>query len=287
MSTAKTWRQKSRTEHCLDIILSFFDVEGNYFTVLAYRYTTILSAQLINFWAIVVVVVISFTLLKVRYHWAQVIGILTCIAGLGLLLGSDRITGANNYGASNQLKGDLFALAGATFYGFANVYEEWLVSGRPLYEVIGQLAFWAMIINGVQAGIFDRSSFRAAVWNAKVGGYLTGYTLILTLFYSLVPILYRLASAAFQNISLLTANFWGVIVGIQVFHLTVHWLYPIAFVLIMVGHFIYYLGKGVLGETHKAWLGENQERGINGVFTARRKIERSRGMVGSESAGVV
>lgn len=31
-------------------ILAFFDVEGNYFTVLAYRYTTILSAQLINFW---------------------------------------------------------------------------------------------------------------------------------------------------------------------------------------------------------------------------------------------
>lgn len=32
------------------LILAFLDVEGNYFTVLAYRYTTILSAQLINFW---------------------------------------------------------------------------------------------------------------------------------------------------------------------------------------------------------------------------------------------
>ncbi|OAP53890.1 hypothetical protein AYL99_11912 [Fonsecaea erecta] len=36
------------------IILAIFDVEGNYFTVLAYRHTTILSAQLVNFWAIVV-----------------------------------------------------------------------------------------------------------------------------------------------------------------------------------------------------------------------------------------
>jgi len=49
-------------------ILAFFDVEGNYFVVLAYRYTTILSAQLINFWAIVIVVVISFFFLRVRYH---------------------------------------------------------------------------------------------------------------------------------------------------------------------------------------------------------------------------
>jgi solute carrier family 35 protein F1/2 len=185
---------------------------------------------------------------------------------------------------------------GATFYGFDNVYEEWFVSGRPLYEVIGQLGFWGMIINGVQAGIFDRSSFDTAVWNSKVGGYLTGYTLILFVFYSLVPVLYRFASAAFQNISLLTGNFWGVIIGIQVFHLHVHWMYPIAFTLIMVGHFVYYFGKGVMGEAAKAWLGENQEKGIDGFGSARRRlrvareegiVNGTRGQEGTESMGVV
>ena len=278
------------------IILSFFDVEGNYFTVLAYRYTTILSAQLINFWAIVIVVILSFTILKVRYHWAQVLGIFICIGGMGMLLGSDYITshGGTSSGVSrsHQLKGDLFAVAGATFYGFSNVYEEWFVSGRPLYEVIGQLAFWAQLINGVQTAIFDRHSFHSATWNGAVAGYLTGYTLILTIFYSLVPVLYRFASAAFQNISLLTGNFWGVIIGIQVFHLSVHWMYPIAFTLIMVGHFVYYLGKGVLGEAKKAWLGENQEKGIDGFGSAKRKMRKMnagvpRGEEGTISAGVV
>ena len=43
-----------RLTYFVDIILAFLDVEGNYFTVLGFRYTTILSAQLINFWAIVV-----------------------------------------------------------------------------------------------------------------------------------------------------------------------------------------------------------------------------------------
>jgi solute carrier family 35 protein F1/2 len=131
-----------------DIILSFCDVEGNYFTVLAYRYTTILSAQLISFWAIVIVVTISFLFLKVRYHWAQVGGILVCVGGTGLLIASDHITGANggDVTSGNQLKGDLFALAGATFYGFSNVAEEFLVSERPLYEVVGQLGFWGTII---------------------------------------------------------------------------------------------------------------------------------------------
>jgi solute carrier family 35 protein F1/2 len=109
-------------------ILAFCDVEGNYFTVLAYRYTTILSAQLINFWAIAVVVLISLIFLKVRYHFAQYAGILICCGGLGLLVASDHITGSNGGQAQNAVKGDLFALLGASFYGFTNVFEEFWAS---------------------------------------------------------------------------------------------------------------------------------------------------------------
>ena len=97
-------------------ILAFCDVEGNYFTVLAYRYTTILSAQLINFWAIAVVVAISMIFLKVRYHIAQYAGILICCGGLGLLVASDHISGSNGGQALNAVKGDLFALLGASLY---------------------------------------------------------------------------------------------------------------------------------------------------------------------------
>jgi solute carrier family 35 protein F1/2 len=254
-------------------ILAFCDVEGNYFTVLAYRYTTILSAQLINFWAIAVVVLISLIFLKVRYHIAQYAGILICCGGLGLLVASDHITGSNGGQAANAVKGDLFALLGASFYGFTNVFEEFLVSKRPLYEVLGQLSFWAIPINGVQAAIFDRAGFRTAAWNSKVGGYLTGYTLILTVFYSGAPIVFRMASAAFFNIGLLTGNFWGVVVGVKVFGLTIHWMYPIAFVLIMVGHFVYFGTEGVLGEARKPWLGENQEGGSDGIGTAKRRVD--------------
>lgn len=269
----KRWTQLLWKDGWRYFILAFCDVEGNYFTVLAYRYTTILSAQLINFWAIAVVVVISLIFLKVRYHIAQYIGILICCGGLGMLVASDHITGSNGGQAVDAVKGDLFALLGATFYGLSNVFEEFLVSKRPLYEVIGQLAFWAMPINGVQAAIFDRHQFKKATWNGKVGGYLTGYTLILSWFYSGAPIVFRMASAAFFNIGLLTGNFWGVVVGTQVFHLKIHWMYPIAFVLIMGGHFVYYGTEGVLGEARKPWLGENQEGGDDGLGTARRQLE--------------
>lgn len=267
------WAQLVLRDGWKYIILAFCDVQGNYFIVLAYRYTTILSAQLINFWAIVVVVIVSFLALRVRYHWAQIVGILVCIGGMGVLIASDHLTGSDADAASDQVKGDLFALLGATFYGLTNVAEEYLVSKRPIYEVLGQLSLYGMVIMGVQAAIFDRDSFRSAVWNSDVGGYLAGYTLCLSLFYSLAPLLFRLASAAFFNISLLTANFWGVVIGIEVLHLSIHWMYPIAFVLIMLGQIVYYLGRRVLGESRKPWLGRNQENGVAGIGTARRKID--------------
>lgn len=146
-------------------------------------------------------------------------------------------------------------LLAATFYGFSNVTEEFLVSKRPLYEVVGQIGFWGILINGVQAAIFDRNQFKDAVWDGKVGGYIIGFTICLFTFYSLAPILFRMASAAFFNISLLTANFWGLLIGLRVFGYTIFWLYGVAFVCIIVGLLIYYVLCDVLGESKKPWLG--------------------------------
>ncbi|PYI15697.1 DUF914 domain membrane protein [Aspergillus japonicus CBS 114.51] len=265
----KKWFRMLYTDCWKYFILSFLDVEGNYFMVLAYRYTSLLSAELFSFWTIIVIVIISFIFLRVRYHITQYLGIFLACGGLGLLIASDYLRGAN-YAASNKVKGDLFALLASTIYAFSNLFEEFMVSKRPMYEVIGQMGFWGMWINGVQCAIFDRSSFHGATWNGKVGGYIAGYTIVLFIFYTLAPIMFRLSSATFFNISMLTMNFWGLIIGIQVFHYSVHFLYPIAFVLIVVGLFVYFIKESKMGEAAKPWLGENQELGVDGVGTARR-----------------
>ncbi|GAW16369.1 hypothetical protein ANO14919_057950 [Xylariales sp. No.14919] len=252
-------------------VLSFLDVEGNYFTVLAYNYTNILSAQLINFWAIVIVVIVSFLLLRVRYKPFQILGILVCVGGTGVLLASDHIQGTNGGPGVDLLKGDLFALLGATIYGLTNTFEEWFVSKRPAYEVLGFLGFFGVFINGVQAAIFDRHSLQTGDFTGPVIGYIVGYTLALTLFYSIVPFVLRIASAAFFNISLLTGNFWGTIIGVRVFGYTIHFLYPIAFVLIIVGQLTYFLAGSALGDSKKPWLGDAQEGGVAGFGTAKLK----------------
>lgn len=247
------------------------------------------QAQLINFWAIVVVVIISFTVLRVRYRWTQILGILICIGGMGILIGSDHLNGINGGNPSTRVKGDLFAAAGATFYGLSNCFEEWFVSKRPLYEVLGMLGVFGVIINGITAAIFDRNQFAEAVWDGQVAGYLVGFTLALCLFYSLAPIVFRMASAAFFNISLLTGSFWGVAIGVRVFGYSIHFMYPIAFVLILLGLIVYFLVGTTLGESKKPWLGQSQEEGVSGVGTAKRKAlkEARRDGVISEGAGRV
>lgn len=284
------WRKAARvavTDGWKYLILAFLDVEGNYFTVLAYRYTNILSAQLINFWSIVCVVAVSFTLLKVRYKLFQILGILVACGGMGMLLGSDAMTGSNNFSTPNMLKGDLFCLAGATFYGLSNVFEEWCVSRRPVYEVLSFMGLLGMCISGATAGIFDRQTFQEATWNGPVIGYVVGYTLCLFIFYSLAPLMFRMGSAAFFDISLLTGNFWGVIIGIHVFGYAVHYLYPVAFVLIILGLVVYFLAGSMLGDSKKPWLGDNQEGGVAGIGTAKLKAlneARRQGLIADEQS---
>lgn len=189
---------------------------------------------------------------------------------MGLLIGSDHITGSND--GTTVLKGNMFALVGATCYGISNVFEEWYVSKRPSFEVLSMLGIFGIIINGVIAAIFDRGAFRDATWNGKVAGYLVGFNLALFIFYSLVPFILRMASAAFYNISLLTSTFWGVIIGTRAFGLSVHYLYPVAFVLIVFGLIVYFLAGTPLGESLKPWLGQHQQEGIDGIGTAKRRI---------------
>ncbi|KAK8061331.1 hypothetical protein PG994_007697 [Apiospora phragmitis] len=263
-------------------ILSFLDVEGELLHCLG---LSLYQPPLLNFWSIVCVVIISFALLKVRYKWAQIAGILVACGGMGILLASDHIQGSNGGPGENLLKGDLFGLAGATLYGLSNVFEEWFVSKRPVYEVLSFLGLFGIIVNGVTGAIFDRTTLIGSTWDGDVAGYLVGYTLVLFIFYSLAPFILRMGSAAFFDISLLTGNFWGTIIGIHVFGYAIHFMYPIAFVCIIIGLVVYFLAGSMLGDSKKPWLGDSQADGVVGFGTAKLKalnLARKQGLAASD-----
>ncbi|CAO3670143.1 unnamed protein product [Umbelopsis vinacea] len=110
----KGWLLQFWRRGLIYFVLGFIDVEGNYFVVKAYQYTSLLSAMLLDAWTTPVVMILSF------FSCAHATA---ALCGLGMLVASDVITG-KNYDAANALKGDLFCILGATLYGFSNVGEE-------------------------------------------------------------------------------------------------------------------------------------------------------------------
>ncbi|KAJ7115841.1 solute carrier family 35 member SLC35F1/F2/F6 [Mycena epipterygia] len=212
------------------LILAACDVEGNFMVVKAYQYTDLLSCMLLDAWAIPVCMFFSWVYMKPRYHWTQILGVAICIAGLGLLVGSDELT-KKDWVAAAKGKGDAFMIAGATLYGFTNATEEFFVRKRPLYEVVGQLGMFGFIICGIQAAGLEHEGMKTVTWNGAT---------TLFILYTVAPLLYRMASSAYYNLSLLSSDWYGLIIGLGLYHYSPYWLYFVAFALVLIGLITYF-----------------------------------------------
>ncbi|KAG0285029.1 hypothetical protein BGZ98_005687, partial [Dissophora globulifera] len=211
------WIEIVRRRSLYYIIFALIDVEGNFFVVKAYNYTSLLSAMLLDAWTIPCCVLLSVFFLKMRFVRWHYLGVILSLVGMGFLIWSDMKAG-KNFPGSDYPKGDIFCIIGASLYAFSNVGQEYLVRQKPIWEVVGQLGFWGTIINGIQMAGLERDQLRAVKWTGPVIGYIIGFDIALFIMYSISPILFRLSSATFFNLSLLTSDFYGLIFGLYLFN---------------------------------------------------------------------
>jgi len=68
---------------------------------------------------------------------------------------------------------------------------------------------------------------------------MVAFNACLFTFYSLAPYVFRIAGATFLNLSLLTSDIYGFILGIVIFHAKMTVWYPVAFAWIAVGIVLY------------------------------------------------
>ncbi|KAL1928326.1 hypothetical protein VTP01DRAFT_2682 [Rhizomucor pusillus] len=220
--------------------LGWVDMEGNYLVVKAYEYTSMLSAALLDSWSTPVCLILSFIFMRVRYRWVQYAGVFVALCGMGMLVGSDAMTGST-FMASDPVKGNLFCILGATFYGISNTSVEYLSRKHPIYEVNGMFTLFAAIINLVQMVILERNEFSAFVNNSYAIALVIVYTICMFILYSLAPVLFRWGSAVLYNLSLLTSDFYSLIFGLGLFGYSVTVMYPFAYVVIILGIGIYHI----------------------------------------------
>ena len=116
-------------------------------------------------------------------------------------------------------------------FTLANATEEFFVRRSPLYEVVVQLGMWGVLINGIQAAGLEHKDMTTASWNGATSKYpcqvttnlfakrhpvglLVAYTAAMFILYTVAPILYRMASSAYYNLSLLSSDFYGLLFGL-------------------------------------------------------------------------
>ncbi|RLO09843.1 hypothetical protein DYB28_004621 [Aphanomyces astaci] len=199
------WTREDGSSHYT--LLAFADVEANFLVVLAYKYTTISSAMLLDCFTLPVVMFLSITFLHAKYATQHYAGVGLCLFGICFLIVSDIMNYKDSSFASDSfnttaLVGDALSLLGATIYGVSNVAQEYFVKTKST----GSAAFLAL------------------------------YVAALFLMYS---IMLRDGDSAIFNMSLLTSDFFGVLAGIYLFHESLSWLYCVGFISILAGLAVY------------------------------------------------
>lgn len=231
-----------RTRGWKYFILALIDVEGNYLFVKAYSYTSLTSIQLLDCFTIAVCLALSWIVLKVRYQMTHILGVGICLLGLGCVVWADVDEGADEHEAHDRLVGDMLCLAGATLYGFSNIGQEFTVKTYDGIEFLGMIGLFGSVINGIQLAVLERQAVAAISWDVwQIDVLLVSFSIVLFMFYSLVSKMMKLASATAFNLSILSCDFYSLVVGVFVFHYSFQLLYLLSFSLVILGVIVYYL----------------------------------------------
>lgn len=223
--------------------LAFLDVEANFVAVMAYQYTTLSSAMLLDCVSIPAVMVLGYFFLVHRFQWPQYVGVAMCVAGVVALVLSDWLEGAftGTHNAQNMLLGDGLVILAALLYAASNTGQEKQVASSKL-EYMCLLGVFGTPICAIQAAILDHGTWTSVTWSGSTVGLMLGYAACLFAIYSLVPIVLVMSGATFLNLSLLTSDVLAIIVGVLLFHYTLSLWYLLASLLILAGLVVYNIG---------------------------------------------
>lgn len=233
--------------------IAFLDVEANYMTVLAYRYTTITSITLFDALAIPSAMILSWIFLGRRYTAIHYCGVVVCMVGVVYNVLADYETNLNSTSGSKEyphkVLGDALAICGGIVYGANDTLAETAVRrfGGP-NEFLGMIGLFGLVISTIQAALLERDEivefFQGgnACSVASGLGLLMAYALTNSLSYVGASRFLLISEAAFLNLSFLTGDFWSLAFSIVAERIVPSPLFFVALTLTISGVVIYEMG---------------------------------------------
>lgn len=226
------------------LLLALVDVETKYLIITAHQFTTLTSIQLLDCVSITAALALSCLLLKVRYKIVHIIGVSICLMGVGCLVWADIDDGRTLTGGKNQLLGDMLCLGGAVLFAVVSVAQELVVKTLDWVEYLGIIGLLGSVLSIMQTAMLERDTVLLMPWgNWQVVALLLGFGLAQSLFCMLAPFMLRDSGATALQLSLLTADFYWLMLGIFLLQYKFHALYFLSFALTAAGIVIYALKR--------------------------------------------
>ncbi|CAG5124915.1 unnamed protein product [Candidula unifasciata] len=249
-TTQLAYKKGSRNLFCLlcsldglkYALIGIIDVEANYLVVKAYQYTTVTSVQILDCFSIAAVLILSRIFLHTRYRLTHYVGVIISVLGLGGLVWADVITGntEGDSGGSNVALGDVLVIAGAMLYGVSNVAQEFVVKSYSRSEFLGMLGVFSTLVSGIQVIFLEAQDLSKVEFSSyKVILPWLAFVIFLFVMYACMSHVIQKTSATVTNISILSSDFYSLILGIFIFHYEFHVLYLVAFAVVIIGVAIY------------------------------------------------
>lgn len=243
------------------LFIALMDVEANYLTYMAYRYTSITSISLISVMNIPSCMTFSRIILKRKYDVRHFLGVLVCLVGLFWSIFSDHGGGGgdgggeeeDDYAANNRVLGDALAMIGAVMYGLNDTLCETIVHAASIEEYLGMLGVFGVLISVAQAGFLERdTSVFFSPWSVScettqaTGLYFLNSMCLFLYYVGSSRFLYSF-DAALLEISLLTNNLYTVLFVVVTQHTLPSNTYFGAMGLVVAGQLVYQAGtKAIL-----------------------------------------
>jgi solute carrier family 35, member F1/2 len=243
--------------------MAILDVYANYFTVLAFKYTTITSVTLLDALAIPSAMVLSRAFLKRDYSRVHLAGALLCMVGVVLNVLQDYEDDKHDNTTTNdadtdpavldfpyKVKGDILATLGGILFGASSVVGEVAVRdlGGP-NEYVGMLGFFCALICFVQTIVLEMDDV-AEFLGRKVAPndscsqatsriLLVAFVIIMVINYLGRAWFLQVSEAAFLNLSLLTGDMWSVLFSVFAEKIAPHAFFYVALTITLSGVFVY------------------------------------------------
>jgi solute carrier family 35 protein F1/2 len=244
--------------------MAVLDVYANYFTILAFKYTTITSVTLFDALAIPSAMILSRIFLRRHYSIIHLVAVGSCLVGILINVWQDYEDdrhSANRTTRSGLLLeeiyphrtlGDVLAILGGILFGASNTYGEYAVRsmGGP-YEYIGMMSFYGTLICLGQMFLIERQdmifftrisgdeSETAACPLDTAQGLLVGFAFGTVAVYLGTARFLEVSDAAFLNLGLLTGDLWSVLFSIFEEGIIPGALFFVALVFIVSGVIVY------------------------------------------------